>query len=161
MLSGSPHPLPSECTVSQLLPLLRGYNRVGAWLRSARREFHLRVHGRHQRVSLLVGRDLGSLLRRCNWIAVRVEEQPLLVAAEELIRCRVLQVVIGTPYLPSVEQLRSLFPEVQPDRDGFWVPVQDSAPEEVLGVCLTQGIPVMESRIDYRWPTRVERPRAR
>jgi hypothetical protein len=46
---------------------------------------------------------------------------------------------------------------VQLDRDGFWVPVQDSPPEEVLGVCLTQGIPVMESRIDYRWPTPFER----
>ena len=151
MLSGPPHPLSSECPVAELLPLIRGRRQVGAWVRSARRRLHLHIHRYEQRYSLLLGPDLGFLLRRCNWVAVTVEERPLLAPAEDLIRCRALQVVTGTPYLPSAQHLRSIFPGLDLDHAGFWVPIQSSTPEEVLSVCLTWRIPVMESRIGYSW----------
>jgi hypothetical protein len=68
---------------------------------------------------------------------------------EELIRCRVLQVVTGTPYLPSAERLAAILPGAQLQLGGFSVLTHRHPPEEVLGICLTHGIPVAESRIDY------------
>src|SRR5919112_663960 len=110
MLLGPPHPLSGECPMAELLSLLQDQRQVGAWVRGARRPLQLHIHRYEQRYSILLGRDLGFLLRRCSWIAVTVEERPLLAPAEDLIRCRALQVVTGTPYLPNAQHLRSIFP---------------------------------------------------
>jgi hypothetical protein len=150
MLSGPPLPLPSACPLGLLLPLIQGRKQVGAWVRGSRRELRLHVHSAGQASPILLSRDLGYLLRQCCWVAVRIGKQAVVLAAEELIRCRALQVVTGTPYLPSAERLMGIFPEIELGSAGFSIPIQHQLPEEVLSLCLTHGIPVAESRIDYR-----------
>jgi hypothetical protein len=149
-MSGPPLPLWPQFPLGQLVPLLIDKPQVGAWLQEARREIPLRIRWGRQTFGTLVGRDLGRLLRRCNWIVVRFGRRPVLLRAEELIRCRALQVVTGTPYLPSAEVLAEILSGAQPASAGFSVPTSQHSPEEVLAICLAQGIPVMESRIGYR-----------
>jgi hypothetical protein len=150
MLSGPPLPLLPQFPLGQLIPLLNDKSQVGAWLREARREIPLRIQWGSHTYKTLIGRDLGSLLRSCDWIAVRLGQEPVLLRAEELIRCRALQVVTGTPYLPGAERLAELLSGAQAEPGGFSVPTCHHPPEEVLAICLARGIPVTESRIDYR-----------
>jgi hypothetical protein len=149
MSSGPPLPLPPQFPLGQLVPLLNDKSQVGAWLRDARREIPLRIRWGGQTFRVLIGRDLGSLLRRCNWVAVRLGRDPVLLQAEELIRCRALQVVTGTPYLPSAARLAEILSGAQPEPGGFSVPTCHHPPEEVLAICLAHGVPVTESRIGY------------
>jgi hypothetical protein len=149
MPSGPLLPLWPQFPLGQLVPLLNDKSQVGAWLRDARCEIPLRIRWGSQTFRILIGRDLGSLLRRCNWVAVRLGQDPVLLRAEELIRCRALQVVTGTPYLPSSERLAEILSGAQPKLRGFSVLTSSHPPEEVLAVCLTHGIPVTESRIEY------------
>jgi hypothetical protein len=150
MPSGPPLPLLPQFPLEQLVPLLKNKAQIGAWLREARREIPLRIQWGSQTYRTLIGRDLGSLLRSCDWIAVRLGQEPVLLRAEELIRCRALQVVTGTPYLPSIEGLAEILSGAQLEPGGFSVPTYPHPPEEVLAICLAHGIPVTESRIDYR-----------
>lgn len=150
MPSGPPLPLWPQFPLGQLVPLLNERSQVGAWLRDARREIPLRIRWGSRTFRTLIGRDLGSLLRRCNWVAVRLGQEPVLLRAEELIRCRALQVVTGTPYLPSAERLAEILSGAQPESGGFSVPTAQHPPEEVLAFCLAHGIPVTQSRIGYR-----------
>ena len=150
MPSGPPLPLLPHFPLGQLIPLLNDKSQVGAWLRQARREIPLRIQWGSQRYRTLIGPDLGSLLRSCDWIAVRLGQEPVVLRAEELIRCRALQVVTGTPYLPSTERLAEILSGAQPERGGFSVSTCHHPPEEVLALCLAHGIPVTESRIEYR-----------
>lgn len=143
-------PLLTQFPLGDLVPLLNDRSQVGAWLREARREIPLRIHWNSRTYRILIGRDLGSLLRSCNGIAVRMGREPVLLQAEELIRCRALQVVTGTPYLPSTERLAEILSGAQPEPGGFSVPTCHHPPEEILAICLAHGIPVTESRIDYR-----------
>jgi hypothetical protein len=149
MPSGPPLPLWPQFPLGQLVPLLKDKSQVGVWLREVRREIPLRIRWGSQAFKILIGRDLGSLLRRYNWVAVRLGREPVLLRAEELIRCRVLQVVTGTPYLPSSERLAEILSGAQPEPDGFSVPTCHHPPEEVLAICLAHGMPVTESRIGY------------
>jgi len=150
MPSGPPLPLLPQFPLEQLVPLLKDKSQIGVWLREAHREIPLRIQWGNQRYRTLIGCDLGSLLRVCDWIAVRLGQEPVLLRAEELIRCRALQVVTGTPYLPSTERLVEILSGAQPVPGGFSVPTRHHPPEEVLAICLAHGIPVTESRIDYR-----------
>jgi hypothetical protein len=150
MLSGPPLPLPDEFPLSRLTRLAPASELVGAWVRGNGRHLPLLLRSCNRQAQILLSGDLGSLLRRCSLVAVRVGTQPQLLRAEELIRCRALRIVTGVPYLPSADQLKSLFPDVQLEPTGFSIPIGDRPPEEVLGLCLTRGIPVLESRISYR-----------
>lgn len=75
-----------------------------------------------------------------------------MLSAETVIRWRALQVLVGAPYLPSLEQLRAIFPEADLDHSGFLVPTHSRSPEEVLAECVVNDIRVRESRIVYRVP---------
>ncbi len=149
MLLGAPLPLADQCPLHELVHLVGQKTRAGVWLRGARRDLPLHLRWGSERVRVLIGHDLGRLLRRCSWVAVRLHQVPVLLRVEELIRCRVLQVVTGTPYLPSAERLAAILPGAQLQLGGFSVLTHRHPPEEVLGICLTHGIPVAESRIDY------------
>ena len=152
MLTGAPLPLPHHFPVRQLVSLIQSKHEVGAWLRSSHRRLRLRIRADGRCSRLLVASDLGLLLRCCNWVVVREADQTLVLQSELLIRWRTLQVVTGTPYLPSPERLKELFPDAMANAIGFHVPTQCRPPEEVLAECLTHGIPVAESRIVYHPP---------
>ncbi len=149
MLSGTPLSLPGEFPVRLLLPLIHGRKQAGVWVRGARHQLRVHVHSAGRVGPILISRDLGYLLRRCCSVVVRIGKQAVVLAAEELIRCRALQVVTGTPYLPSAERLRGILPELELGSAGFSIPIRHQLPEEVLSLCLTHGIPVAASRIAY------------
>jgi hypothetical protein len=149
MLTGPPLPLPARYPLSQLLDQVRPQETLGAWMRQASRtlEIHCCLGGR-----IWVSADLGFLLRQCSRVALRKEQEPLLLEAAELIRWRALQVVTATPYLPEVQRLSDIFPGADPTPTGFQVLLQSRGPEEVLADCLTHAIPVSGSRIVYSPP---------
>jgi hypothetical protein len=104
------------------------------------------VHGRR----LLVGPDLGALLRRCDQVIVRDGGGPVILPSAQLIRWRVLEIVLGTPYLPPPRQLRQLFPGFRSSAPGLAIPLGLGSAEEALAVCARERLPVVASRIAYR-----------
>ena len=157
MFSGPPLPLSHDFPLRQLVTVIGCSDNVGVWLRDARLQ-RLLITAAGRCISVLLGDDLGALLRCCSRLVVRSHSQAMVLEAEALIRWRVLQVVTGTPYLPCVERLRELFPQAEIDDVGFQVPTHRSPPEEVLAECLTHGIRVTASRITYRDPGVRDKP---
>jgi hypothetical protein len=100
--------------------------------------------------SLLIGPDLGALLRRCTRVAVRHGPDVVAYEAARLIAWRTLQVVTGTPCLPAFERLRALFPDLCVRESRLWLPIGLGGPEEALAACAAARISVVSSRIDYR-----------
>jgi hypothetical protein len=150
MLSGPPLPLPHDIPVHQLLAYARQPGTLGAWVRGSVRTLHLYESASGDSHRLLIGPDLGHLLRRCDRVVLRTGTHPVVLDAEAIIRWRVLQVVTATPHLPPLERLNEIFPEARLDSSGFQVAISRGTPEHVLAECLTRGIPVRESRIIYQ-----------
>lgn len=135
--------------IAALLPLALPGEVLGAWLRAARRPFRVRVQVGAVVARLLCAPDLGLLMRRCRRVALRRGGDILALPAEDLLRWRVLQVVTGTPYLPDLERLSALFPDLAPFADGFVVRVAHRSPEEVLAAVRAADIPIAASQIGY------------
>ena len=147
MFPGSPAPLPPETPLGCVLRLAGPGSRLGAWVRGCRRL--ARVRGPGARV-LLLGADLGALLRHCERVVVRDGRSLALVPASRLIQWRVLEVVLGTPYLPPPSQLRALFPSHHAGPGRLAVPLGLGSAEEVLAACAAERVPVVSSAIVYR-----------
>lgn len=150
MFSGPPLPLPSEFPLLQLIPLISHRTQVGAWVRGAGVAHRLTIMAKGRCAPVLIGEDLGRLLRCCTHVVLRAANGPVAMAAEQLIHWRALQVVIAAPYLPGPDLLDDIFPGAQLEPTGFSVPTATRSPEEVLSECVRQGIPVRESRVVYR-----------
>lgn len=120
--------------------------RLGAWVRGigARARY-----GHAAGARLVLSGDLGVLLRRCDRVAVRHGAEPVLLTADELIGLRVLEIVLGMPYLPAAERLEALYPALRSHGGVLVLPVGADSPEEVLGRCAASRIPVAASRIRY------------
>jgi hypothetical protein len=146
MLPGAPSQLPPSVSLPAVLILARPGEQLGAWVRGAGHRLALRAGGR----SLLIGADLGALLRRCTRVAVRQGQHVVAHEARHLIAWRTLRVVTGTPFLPGLERLRALFPELCARESRLWLPIGLGGPEEALSACTAARIPVLSSRIDYR-----------
>lgn len=84
-------------------------------------------------------------------VAVRAGEQTVVMAAEEIIQWRALQVATAMPYLPGLERLRAVFPQLDVSLGGIRIPVGSCSPEEVLAQCLAEGIHIGGTRIVYDW----------
>ena len=152
MFSGPPLPLPPDFPLNQLVTLIGCSDNVGVWLRDCGRQQFLSITASGRCIEVVIGGDLGGLLRGCTRVVVRSGTQTLVVEANALIRWRALQVVTGTPWLPCPDRLRDIFPEADLEPAGFTVPTRGRAPEEVLAECVAHGIPVAESRIVYTLP---------
>lgn len=100
---------------------------------------------------MLASTDLGFLLGRCVEVAVREGEQTIILASETVIQWRALQVATAMPYLPHLERLHVLFPQLRVSLSGLHIPVVRCSPEEVLAQCLAEGIPIAGTRIVYDW----------
>ena len=142
-------------TPSRLLPAVRlaavlGYARpgelLGVWTRGARHTLRLRINRR----ALLIGADLGALLRQCNRIAIRCRGRSVVVEAESLIAWRTLRIVAGTPCLRELDRLRFLLPGLEVSGKRLMLPLGLDGPEEALAACVAAGVPVVASRIEYR-----------
>ena len=146
MFPGSPAPLPAATPLKSIVGLVAPGHPVGVWARGCARMQRWRVPGGH----VLVGPDLGALLRRCERVVVRDGHRPVAVPSALLIRWRVLEIVLGTPYLPPPHQLRLLFPGLRSSALRVAIPLGLGSAEEALAVCACERLPVVASRIAYR-----------
>jgi hypothetical protein len=145
---GSPAPLLPSSPLTLLLRHARPGERVGAWVRGIGQRVRS-GYATSAGVRLALSGDLGALLRRCDRIAVRQSRSPVLMPAEQLIGLRVLEVVLGLPYLPGAERLRTLYPGLRVHEGVLALPIGRDSPEEALALCAARRIPVVASRIRY------------
>ncbi|HEU5039257.1 MAG TPA: hypothetical protein VFT84_00450 [Gemmatimonadales bacterium] len=129
-----------------MLALLPAGRTAGVWLRRCPGLVALRSHGARR---LLLSQDLGILLRRCHSIAVRHSGRPELFFASQLARCRLLAVVLGTPFLPPPAQLRALYPAMASEPGFYTIPIGLGSAEEALAICAAEHVAVRSTRIEY------------
>ena len=158
MLAGAPLPLLPQDLLAPLIGLVQRFRlqptgpQLGVWLRNVTAPIPLCVTARGRSCRMLLSGDLGLLISRCNHIAIRVEHQTRVLAAEALIQWRALQVVMSTPCLPSPECLEQIFPGAVIEAAGFRVSLCSAVPEAILAACVMHGIGVTETRIVYAAP---------
>ena len=152
MFHGCPLPLSPDVPLSELLALARPPRQLGAWIRGSVSRLHIHEAQPGARRRVLASPDLGFLLGRCAEVAVREGERIIVGGSETLIAWRALQVATGTPYLPGVQRLQVLLPGLRFTPGGFLVPVGRGSPEEVLALCLEEGLRVTGSRMVYGPP---------
>jgi hypothetical protein len=148
MFLGPPRPLPSKLGLGDLLTHARPREPLGAWVSGCSPGQRI-YRTRDTAASLLLSQDLGFLLTRCSRIVVRSGERPVLLKADTIIQWRALQVATATPYLPGLPRLHAMFPGLRVSTAGLLVPVGKESPEQVLAVCLEEGVRVSGSRIVY------------
>ena len=146
MCLGAPSPLLPAARLTTVLGFARPGEQLGVWARGGRRALRLRVNRR----ALLISADLGVLLRQCNRIAIRCWGQAVVVEAEGLIAWRTLQIVTGTPYLPELDRLRFLVPDLKVSGTRLTLTLGLGGPEEVLAACVAARVSVVASWIEYR-----------
>jgi hypothetical protein len=147
-MADSPAPLLPSSPLALVLRQTRRGERIGAWVRGIGQRIRL-GHAPFNGIRLALSADLGALLRRCDRIAVRQGVAPVLLPADELIALRVLEVVLGLPWLPGAERLRVLYPDLRVHEGVLALPIGRDSPEEALGLCAAGRIPVVASRIRY------------
>jgi hypothetical protein len=150
MFQGALLPLSPDVTLCELLVHGRSPGQIGAWIRGRISRLHLHQVPAHSQCSVLASADLGFLLRRCVRVAVREGDRTVVLASETVIEWRALQVATATPYLPGLNRLRTLFPRLQSLPSGFLVPVAKHSAEEILALCLEEGMQVRGSRVVYQ-----------
>lgn len=144
---GSPAPLRPATPLISVLRLAHLGVPLGAWVRGCQRFFVIRAPGRK---TVLAGADLGALLGRCDRVVVRDGEVAVAVAASVLVGWRVLEVVLGTPFLPPPAQLRALFPRLRSAPGTLAIPIGLGSAEEALAICVRERVPVIGTRITYQ-----------
>jgi hypothetical protein len=148
MLPGAPSRLLTSFPLRRALALAHPGELLGAWVRLGRWPLHLRAGGR----ALHASADLGRLLRRCSRVLVRSGGGVVVVDAERLIAWRTLQIVVGAPYLPTVDGLRLLYPGLRVEHGRIALPLGLDGAEPALAACAAARIPVAATWIDYRGP---------
>lgn len=150
MFHGPPLPLSPDVTLRELLGYSRPPIQLGAWIRGGVCRMHIHEVPPRSRCSVLASADLGFLLMRCTEVAVREGNRTVVLASETVIEWRALQVAMATPYLPGLDRLQELFPGLRSTPNGFLVPVVKQSAEEVLALCLEEGMRINGSRIVYQ-----------
>jgi len=148
MFQGPLRPLWSQLSLRSLLVHTRPNEMLGAWVSGCSHPQRINAV-RRAGGSLLLSPDLGFLLTRCPRIVVRAAAQPVVLDADTVIQWRALQVATATPYLTGLARVEAMFPGLQTTTSGFLVPVRKRSPEEVLALCLEEGLRVTGSRIVY------------
>jgi hypothetical protein len=149
MFHGPPLPLSPDVTLHELLGYGRPPGQLGAWIRGQVCRLHIHKVPPHSGCSVLASADLGFLLRRCVEVAVREGDRTIVLASETVIEWRALQVATATPYLPGLDRLEAAFPGLRSTPNGLLVPVVKQSAEEVLALCLEEGMRVSGSRVVY------------
>jgi hypothetical protein len=146
MLPGAPSRLPASFPLRRALAFAHPGEPLGAWVRMGRWPVHLRAGG----CALLASADLGFLLRRAARVVVRDGDRAVALEADRLIAWRTLQIVVGTPYLPELRELRALYPGLRVEEGRLALPLGLDGAEPVLAVCAGARVPVAATWIEYR-----------
>jgi hypothetical protein len=153
MFSGPPLPLPVDLPLNWLVHCARRPGSLGAWVRgSPHRQLCLTDTSEAAVTRVLVSSDLGFLLARCSNVALRENRDAVVLAADQVIQWRTLQVITGMPYLPPLDGLNIPFPGVHLGPTGVLVPIGARSPEDVLAECLARRVPVVGTQIVYCAP---------
>jgi hypothetical protein len=150
MFPGSPARILPSWPLRALLPLAVPGAVLGVWLRGCARPQPVRCRGPDGLRHFLLSEDLGYLLGRCGRVALRDGDGVRPVPAAVLVGCRVLEIVLATPYLPPPHQLRELFPTAWVREGVVALPLGLGSAEEALALCVAEGLPVSATRIAYR-----------
>ena len=145
MLPGAPSRLPTSFPLRRALGLAHPGDPLGAWVRMGRCPLHLRAGGR----ALLASTDLGYLLRRCAQVIVRDGEAAIVLEADQLIAWRTLQIVIGAPFLPAVQALQAMYPDLRVTHGRIALPIGLDGAELALSACAAARVPVTATWIAY------------
>ena len=149
MFPGSPARILPVWPLRSLLPLAPPGCALGVWLRGCIRPQAVRCRGPGGARHLLVSDDLGYLLARSGLVALRDGGAVRVVSASVLVGCRVLEIVLATPYLPPPRQLRQLFPTARVCEGVVALPLGLGSAEEALAFCAAERLAVSASRIAY------------
>ena len=149
MFAGAPLPLSPDFRLSHLLALNAPADPLGAWVSACRRRVLIYRVEQPTLRQVLASSDLGFLLGRCHQVAVREGRDVRVLASQAVIHWRALQVATATPYLPGLERMRALFPQLSVTDGGFRVPLHTESAEEVLARCVSEGLRVTGSAIVY------------
>ncbi|HEX2219286.1 MAG TPA: hypothetical protein VHG35_10830 [Gemmatimonadales bacterium] len=150
MFPGSPARIVPTCPLRSLATITPLGVVLGVWLRGCARPMPVRCRTPGGVRHLLASEDLGYLLRRCALVALRDGGALRLVSSGVLVRWRVLEVVLGAPYLPPPAQLRGLFPRARVREGVLSLPLGLGSAEEALALCAAERVPVVATRIAYR-----------
>ena len=150
MFPGSPARVHPSSTLRSLLELTQPGSVLGVWLRGCSLPQAIRSPAPDGPRRLLASDDLGYLLRRCARVALRDGGRVLTLPARVLVGCRVLEIVLATPYLPPPHQLRQLFPAARVCEGVVALPLGLGSAEEILALCTAERLPVSATRIAYR-----------
>ncbi len=145
MFPGAPSRLHSSFPLRRALGLVHPGDLLGAWVRVGRWPLSLRAGGR----ALLASPDLGFLLRRCGRILVRHGHRAVVLNADRLIAWRTLQIVVGAPFLPRVQELRAIYPDLRVCGSRIALPLGLDGAEPALAACAAARLPVTATWIDY------------
>jgi hypothetical protein len=99
---------------------------------------------------LVASADLGFLLRCAARVVVRDGARAVALEADRLIAWRTLQIVVGTPYLPALTELRALYPGLRVAGGRLALPLGLDGAEPALAACAAARVPVAATWIDYR-----------
>jgi hypothetical protein len=146
MIPGAPSRLPASFPLRRALGLAHPGEPLGAWVRMGRWPLHLRAGG----CALLASAELAYLLRRCARVLVRDGTRPRILAAERLIALRTLQIVVGAPYLPDVNELKVLYPRLHVAEGRIALPLGLDGAEPALAACSAARLAVAGTWIEYR-----------
>jgi hypothetical protein len=149
MLPGPPTPLLPAVPLHALFGLALPGEVLGAWVRGCRRALRLHRIGSPLIRRVIAAQDLGFLLRRCSRVAIRDGSRIAALPVDRLIAWRTLQIVLGTPYLPDLQQLRALYPRLQVRGRRIAVAIGRDSGQPALAACAAGRIPVLASWIDY------------
>jgi len=150
MFPGSPARVLPTWPLRSLIPLATCGEPLGVWLRGCIRPQAVHCRGPDGPRLLLASDDLGYLLGRCGRVALRDGGVVRAVSARVLLGCRVLEIVLATPYLPPPDQLRRLFPAARVAEGVVALPLGLGSAEEALALCAAERLPVLATRIAYR-----------
>jgi hypothetical protein len=149
MLPGPPTPLLPAVSLRALFGLATPGEALGAWVRGCRRVLRLQTGAFGHVSHILAAPDLGFLLRRCTRIAIRDGPDIVVMSAERLLALRTLQIVIGAPYLPDLQQLRTLYPGLRISGRRIAVTIGDDSGQAALALCAARRLPVTATWVDY------------
>lgn len=149
MLPGPPTQLLPTMPLRALIGLAPPGEVLGAWVRGCHRALRLHAAAFGHMRRLLAAHDLGFLLRRCGRIAIRDGSDVAVLPADRLIAWRTLQIVIGAPYLPDLQQLGALYPGLRVSGRRIAVTIGPDSGQAALAACAAGRVPVLATWIDY------------
>jgi hypothetical protein len=72
--------------------------------------------------------------------------------AQQLIAWRTLQIVVGAPFLPPVQELQALYPGLRVHQGRIALPLGPDGAEPALAACAAARVRVAATWIDYGGP---------